>query len=314
MPQQVTITPDESYVPDVNIVQINQEPKSFTQEINLVPSTENIDESIFILNQDNNAQMQEMKEDIQAIKQDIKTILNNQNALFELQSKILVKQSEFQIQFEEYIKLSSKSEFLNNDAIDIIKNLNDLENFEKNLSDLKLKDEYAKKLHILCNKGGKGTSNAYYLIDHLFDREFLKECSWTGSSKKDSDTEKVCFKAFQKTIQFFFDIVHNSDKTFTKADCEKFFKIVLKNARQRCESNKRASTSRQRIKGKKNKTDTNAISSVPAIIAEQPVPADYVLPAPNPSPEQNQLGVANMEVDVAVHQSFDSAADTLQPN
>lgn len=321
MPQQVTITPDESYVPAVNIVQISQEPKSFTQEINL--GTENIDDqSILILNQA--MQMQQIQEDIQAIKQDVKTILNNQNALFELQSKLLLKHSEFQIQFEEYIKLSSKSQVLNqDDAIKIIKNLNDLDNFEKNLSDAILKEEYRKKLHVLCNKGsGKGTSNAYYLIDHLFDREFLKGCSWTGSSKKDSDTEKICFKAFQKTIQFFFDIVHESDKTFTKADCEKFFKIVLKNARQRCESNKRASASRQRVKGKKNKIDIIATSSVSAIFAEQPVPADFALPAPDPSLEQNQRGVANMEVDVEVHQSLDSAAvqpsdsatDAVQPN
>ncbi|XP_061716896.1 uncharacterized protein LOC133524770 [Cydia pomonella] len=301
MLEKENIPPGENYDAAVNIVQ-TLEPNSLPETIDLgCENTDNQSQNILILNQD--VPLQQIQEDIQALKHDLKTILTNQNALFELQNKLLLKHSEFQTQFEEYIKLSSKLPAQDrDDGINTIKTSNDFDDFERNLLDAVFKEDHKKKLRGLCSRGsGKGTSNAYYLIDHLFDREFLKSCTWTGSSKK--DPVKICFKARERTINFFHDIVKESDETFSKADCEKFFKIILKNAHQRCESNKRASSARQRTKGKKTKNDTATTSSVCAI--EQPAQEDNVRPPPEPlldqpvpaipeSSEQNQL--ENVEV------------------
>lgn len=98
-----------------------------------------------------------------------------------------------------------------------------MEEFERKLDQPDTRDELYRQFSIILNQGvGKGTTNAYSLIDAIFDRKFFTQCSWPGVSK--GDATKICFKGFTKIINFFFNnIVHEFDETFTKAQLTNFF-------------------------------------------------------------------------------------------
>ncbi|GBP21917.1 hypothetical protein EVAR_7130_1 [Eumeta japonica] len=185
--------------------------------------------------------------EIKAIKESIATIIANQNALYEIQTNMCVKISEIQTEIRSFIKVSASQKTIDGEPI-LIKNIKDLEEFEKKLSNRTFKENMLMKFVGVCSKGlGKGV-NAYHLVDSLFERNFLKQCTWTGFSKKEA--VKICFKAFTRTISLFFDIIHATDESFTKVDCDKFFKTILKNAHKRSESNQRMSAPKVRVKKK----------------------------------------------------------------
>lgn len=79
----------------------------------------------------------------------------------------------------------------------------------------------------MFSKGiGRGITSAYAIIDIIFERQFVKACSWTGASRsQDKPTEKICFKGFTKTLNFFYDIIHEYDPSFNLNDCYTFFKL-----------------------------------------------------------------------------------------
>lgn len=106
--------------------------------------------------------------------------------------------------------------------------------------------------HLLqfCGEGtskGQGCNVAYFLIDKIFERKFLTECSWTGVGRGKA---KIAFRSFDQVLSLFYDIVHAADVDFKKIDLEKFIKSQLKNSTKRSmSSNMRKSTKKCRAKG-----------------------------------------------------------------
>ncbi|KAL4702371.1 hypothetical protein ACJJTC_018283 [Scirpophaga incertulas] len=175
------------------------------------------------------------------------------NKLFDNQKKILFKLTETNTQFEEFIKANSNQTTRHNESTPAIKpvsNLKELQNLENILADPDVKARIKNKIDHLCSKGkGRGTNNAYNLIDVLFQRNFVCQCSWAGGSK--SGSSKICLKSFTNVFDLFFSTINESDPNFKKPDCEKFIKTVLKNSRQRLASKQiRLSTTRCRQKAK----------------------------------------------------------------
>ncbi|XP_046970591.1 uncharacterized protein LOC124537743 [Vanessa cardui] len=125
----------------------------------------------------------------------------------------------------------------------VVNNAQDLDNLEKQLSDSGFRDRLKNICSMLCS-GGKGIDCAYMLVDVLFTRKFICDCSWSGGSR--GEELKVPLKGFKHVLSFFWSMVHQWDEKFTIKDNEMFFKTILKNAKKRklakCE---RASTSRR---------------------------------------------------------------------
>lgn len=200
----------------------------------------------------------EVLESIKTIIASINTINENQQILFENQNKIMSQLSEMHTQNEEIIRQSLKP--LNKSQTTDIKPISSSEEFREfenllSTNDPVIMSDLKNKLLVVCSKGkGKGYNNAYILIDVLFERNFLKECSWAGGSK--SEKTKICFKSFTNTIKFFFNVIRASDEEFTLVDCHKFLKIILRNALQRS-NNKQLRLSSKKNRQKKNKNPPN---------------------------------------------------------
>ncbi|RVE45133.1 hypothetical protein evm_010242 [Chilo suppressalis] len=107
-----------------------------------------------------------------------------------------------------------------------VQTMDDLQNMENQLHDAErrkcLKDLYS----VFCTPGKKGEVCASQLIDVLFSREFLVQCSWSGSAR--GAGSKLCIKIFQEVLGFFFELVHDCDPTY--------FKSIVKNAKKRTHS------------------------------------------------------------------------------
>lgn len=216
-------------------------------------------EQSFDLNTHTGPEISTPTDEIKAIKESIATIIDNQNSLYEIQTNMCAKILEIQTELRSFIKMSASQK--TDGEPTLIKNIKDLEEFEKKLSNIAFKENTFMKFVGVCSKGlGKGGVNAYHLVDSLFERNFLKQCTWTGFSKKEA--AKICFKAFTRTNSLFFDIIHATDESFTKVDCDKFFKTILKNAHKRSESNQRMSAPKVRVVKKKAKATTLPIENV----------------------------------------------------
>ncbi|RVE41708.1 hypothetical protein evm_013639 [Chilo suppressalis] len=212
-----------------------------------------------------------IKSDLKSINDDMKTImevlntsLNNQGVIDNTLKSILYQVTSLKVMNEEFIKKSITEKQTHSLVLNQIKDLKDLEEFEKKLIDSQYRDDLEKKLSVLCTKGtGQGTTSSYTIVDILFERQFFKLCSWTGAtrSSENDPAEKICFKSFSKTIGFFFEIIHKMDSSFNLTDCHKFFKTILRNAEQRCKIEpKRAST--KKCRGKKGVKKTSSESRV----------------------------------------------------
>ncbi|XP_041968051.1 uncharacterized protein LOC121725251 isoform X2 [Aricia agestis] len=193
------------------------------------------------------------------IQEDIKTITENQLTLYENQNTLLLKFTEYQTQCQEFTKLSCEPRSASKISdFEPIGSANELDNLEISLKDPDFSSRLTSKLEVFCGKGkNRGISNAYAVIDALFQRKFLTNCSWTGGSR--TDDSKIALKGYKNVFNLLFSVCHASDPNFNKPDCEKFLKTVLKNARQRCNSKRiRVSTVRRR---QKRKNDGNAATS-----------------------------------------------------
>lgn len=197
--------------------------------------------------------LKSLNDDMKTVMETLNTTLNSQGVIHDTLKSILLQVTEQQVKNEEFIKKSITEKQNHSLMLKPIKDLKDLEEFEKKLMDSDYSEDLQRKLSVLCTKGaGKGTTSAYAIIDVLFERQFFKSCSWTGASRSQNEsTEKICFKGFSKTIGFFFDIIHKLDSSFHLTDCHKFFKTIMRNADQRCKNEpKRAST--KKCRGKKS--------------------------------------------------------------
>ncbi|XP_063370175.1 uncharacterized protein LOC134664197 [Cydia fagiglandana] len=201
-----------------------------------------------------------INETLTQILENQKLILQNQQLLSENQNHILLKTVELSTQFDELIKkcVTSETKEVN---FKLITSAEEAETLEMKLKDATYKAELVKKFSVVCGREkGKGADNAYIFVDLIFCREFMNQCSWTGGSK--TEEPKICFRAYIRIFDFFFDLVRMSDKHFTKKECTMFFKSVLRNSVSRSNCKQiRASTSRNRPKGTKQKIQ--ALSDLP---------------------------------------------------
>lgn len=182
------------------------------------------------------------------------------------QDTILKTLSALTVQFEEYVKRSTTTEDnrvkVYPKSFEPIANVKALEDLEDSL---KLNENAAlikNSLSSICGQGkGRAINNAYALIDAMFQREFLEKCSWAGGSR--GPEEKNCFKKYERVIDTFFHVVHISDRTFTKMECNRFLQNVLRNAKKRIHSKRlRASGGKRRLKIKVSKTTDKAGSQL----------------------------------------------------
>ncbi|CAG4983495.1 unnamed protein product [Parnassius apollo] len=126
----------------------------------------------------------------------------------------------------------------------------ELDELENQLSDPNNRDCLKNRYSILCS-GGKAIDCAYMLVDVMFTRKFICECSWSGGSR--GEDLKIPLKGYKHVLSFFWNMVHYWDQEYSLKDNELFFKTILKNAKKRKIAKlERASTSRQRSKPKNN--------------------------------------------------------------
>uniref|UniRef100_A0A2A4K483 DUF4806 domain-containing protein n=1 Tax=Heliothis virescens TaxID=7102 RepID=A0A2A4K483_HELVI len=127
----------------------------------------------------------------------------------------------------------------------------EFETFERNLADKEQRQKYIKILSPLCSsKPGQGQTCAYKLIDALFTREFICECSWSGASR--GEHSKVPMKNFMNFRKFFFEVIHMWDPTFTDDHMVTFLKTVLRNAVKRMSMKGLRQSTRRVRRSKKN--------------------------------------------------------------
>lgn len=115
--------------------------------------------------------------------------------------------------------------------------INDQYTFNEFETMLRNKDNYQKFVTEMATYGGtsgdkKGDRIAYGLVDQLFTRQFMTECSWTGSSK--NQASKNTFSSATTFLDAFYDIINLADSRYSKNDAKDFFKEkILRNAKSR---------------------------------------------------------------------------------
>lgn len=151
--------------------------------------------------------------------------------------------------------------------------VDELAALERALEDRKVVQQFSGGMSFICGITGKaqGTDCCYKLIDYFFTREFLTQCSWTGlvrlsdaNSQQDPSTSadgtaKVPLKFYKNIRALFLNLIMQADKDFSELDCEKFFKTVLKNSKQRLSAKVLTSKHKNRPKNLKyNKSGTES--------------------------------------------------------
>lgn len=196
------------------------------------------------------SRLDSLAEKVNSLSENIIIVQKNQQFLHKTQQDILLSLSHINTQFEELIKKVHIQPQVNECDVSFkrISDQESFDNFEKMLEDANFSQNIMKQMCAICGTHrGKGINNAYALVDMLFERTFLQQCSWAGGSRTDSS--KICFKSRTNTLKFFFTIINKADENFTFTDTQKFFKIILRNSRQRVESQqerKSVTKSRQR--------------------------------------------------------------------
>nr|XP_023027971.1 uncharacterized protein LOC111516016 [Leptinotarsa decemlineata] len=176
------------------------------------------------------------------IKPKLIKILKNQDILLQKVAKLEVALSKM----KNVIKNEKNHENMKVDNMfEPIDNIQDLNSLEDKLKDKDIFDEFLRKTNEICTLNRKISNTAKddccHVIDYFFTRNFMTQCSWTGACKE-RNMEKIPFKIYKNVIALFFEVIHLSNKTFTKQHCETFFKNVMKNSTRR---NNNSATSRQ---------------------------------------------------------------------
>ncbi|KAL1378931.1 hypothetical protein pipiens_015264 [Culex pipiens pipiens] len=118
--------------------------------------------------------------------------------------------------------------------------LEELDALEKQLHDDAQMRKYLTGMSFICGTSDKARAVdcCYKLIDYFVTRDFLTQCSWTGIARASDGTEtttekKIPMKFYVKFRALFTSLVLLVDRDFSEFQCEKFFKTILKNAKQR---------------------------------------------------------------------------------
>ncbi|XP_062533532.1 uncharacterized protein LOC134202542 [Armigeres subalbatus] len=123
-----------------------------------------------------------------------------------------------------------------------VKNLNDLESLEANCKSedfVKASVASIGQLHGRQRYTTRGGTVCLQIIDYFFDRQFLVQCSWTGTGRKHIEDnqipKKIPFSRYEKVINLFYQTVLHSDPEFSFDECKDFLHRCLRNAKQRLE-------------------------------------------------------------------------------
>jgi hypothetical protein len=149
---------------------------------------------------------------------------------------------------------------------------NDFDQLESKLNDETFYTKLVSELTFICGNSGKcrGLDSCYKLVDYFFTRPIFLQCNWTGSTRDANAEKKIPFKFYTKIRSCFMDIIRKSDVNFTENEADKFFKVIIKNAKPRLQNKvnsvTRASKPRvkkhdvEQLQGNGNTDDTNDAS------------------------------------------------------
>ncbi|XP_055546930.1 uncharacterized protein LOC129731153 isoform X2 [Wyeomyia smithii] len=96
--------------------------------------------------------------------------------------------------------------------------------------------KYLGSMHGKSQYVGEGGTVCLQNVDYFFDREFLMNCSWTGTSRNKNSEEniqsKIPFHKFDGVINSFHKVVMFSDPSYSLVQTQNFLKRCLRNAKQ----------------------------------------------------------------------------------
>lgn len=193
-----------------------------------MPETSNaqLDQDIIYVTTDETPKLAETTELIQkvdSLTEKVKSLEEGQrvlsNIMHSVETNVLKKLAEITATIDAFVKHCASNQIdrgsqEKNKVFVKICNKRALDEFEELLNNPSYKTEIKDQLSVICGKGkGRANNNAYALSDVLFSRDFLTQCSWTGSSRNQEG--KLCFKICTNTIQLLFELIHLSDKEYT---------------------------------------------------------------------------------------------------
>ncbi|KMQ82823.1 hypothetical protein RF55_21745 [Lasius niger] len=97
----------------------------------------------------------------------------------------------------------------------------DINNLEKKLCNEEFKLAFIKVMSEIGGTTGQKDGNkiSYLLMDRLFERQLLTQCSWTGSTKKKEEkNNKIAFFKYNQIIEAIYKIIHLADLRYTIDD------------------------------------------------------------------------------------------------
>lgn len=156
----------------------------------------------------------------------------------QLRHQMAVLQSSMDVILQKILNTDSNSEAVSTDtnsAITPAGNLQEIQELEDNLKNEYFFSKTVTSMTFICGSSGKarGLDSCYKLADYFFIRELLLNCSWTGTSRRQNNGDKIALKFFINTRKCFLSLVRMSDNVFGEQDGDKFFKTIIKNAKQK---------------------------------------------------------------------------------
>lgn len=136
---------------------------------------------------------------------------------------------------------------------------NQIETLDNLLRNSERYNAFVEDMSRYAGKSGamRGQKVALNIIDKWFKREFLVQCSWTGSMKSKTkpnttnivsepdiscDTQdeteekklkKINFSSYKRVFEAFYTVIHLADSRYSKQEAEDFLKKQLRNASSR---------------------------------------------------------------------------------
>lgn len=230
-------------------------------------STHNViaEDTVQIISTDT-LQLSQILENQKMLFDKVDKILQLQAIALETQQKIVQKLATQSLQIEEISEQVANMK--ENPTVTLLKDANpvDTESFslkpienqreliclDQSLADTAQRKKLQRQLSFLFSaSNGQGKTCAYKLLDVLFNRDFLCNCSWAGGSR--GDRSKIAIKDYKNVLKFFQALISTWDPTYTASDNEAFFKIILKNSKQR-QAMKNIRTSTKRCRRTKKQT------------------------------------------------------------
>ncbi|XP_055605219.1 uncharacterized protein LOC129753420 [Uranotaenia lowii] len=198
------------------------------------------------------------------IIEECKVIGNKSVALLsQVNAKLDVLANQVNLKLDNFVSQTQQTDSVRIDTVSSplspVKNLAEMESLEQKANSKKFVEaviQYFGSMHGRSRYVGEGATVCLQLIDYFFDRAFLLNCSWTGTSRRKGNDEntgsKIAFHKFDGIITLFHKVIMFSDPTYPFIECQKFLKRCLRNSKQRFVETKglKASVARNRRKRK----------------------------------------------------------------